>query len=95
MSGTHPKLIVEAGFDEYCMWAYTHNLPPGVSHDGLHENKKGTTTARYWHPSIVQNGKKLPTTIDDYGPEELKKQKAAHRKRVAEACAPLPPVGDD
>ncbi len=69
LSGEHPDLIVETGFDEYCMWAYTHNLPPGVSHNGLHENKQGTKTARYWHPSIVKNGKKLPTTIDDYGPD--------------------------
>lgn len=69
LSGQHPKLIVENGFDEYCMWAYTHNLPQGVKHDGLHENKRGTKTARYWHPSIVQNGKKLKTTINDYGPD--------------------------
>jgi arylsulfatase A len=70
LSGEHPDLIVETGFDEYCMWAYTHNLPPGIEkHDGLHENRQGTKTARYWHPSIVKNGKKLPTTIDDYGPD--------------------------
>jgi len=69
LSGKHPELIVETGFDEYCMWAYTHNLPPGASHDGLHEDQRGTKTARYWHPSIVKNGKKLPTTIDDYGPD--------------------------
>lgn len=67
LSGEHPKLIYEAGFDEYCMWAYTHNLPPGAKHDGLFEG--GTKTARYWHPSIVKNGKKLPTTINDYGPD--------------------------
>lgn len=67
LSGEHPDLIVETGFDEYCMWAYLHNLPPGATHDGLYEGK--TKTARYWHPSIVQNGEKLPTTIDDYGPD--------------------------
>lgn len=67
LSGKHPDLIVETGFDEYCMWAYKHNLPPGVEHNGLYEG--GTKTARYWHPSIVKNGKKLPTTIDDYGPD--------------------------
>ena len=67
LSGEHPDLIFETGFDEYCMWAYKHNLPPGVDHDGLFEG--GTKTARYWHPSIVKNGKKLPTTIDDYGPD--------------------------
>ncbi len=70
LSGQHPELIFETGFDEYCMWAYTHNLPPGIKkHDGLHENKQGTKTARYWHPSIVRNGKKVPTTINDYGPD--------------------------
>jgi arylsulfatase A len=66
LSGEHPKLIYETGFDEYCMWAYQHNLPPGARHDGLYEG--GNKTARYWHPSIVKNGQKLPTTIDDYGP---------------------------
>ncbi|MCA9270775.1 MAG: sulfatase-like hydrolase/transferase, partial [Planctomycetales bacterium] len=50
-----------------CMWAYTHNLPAGAKHDGLFEG--GSKTARYWHPSIVKNGKKLPTTINDYGPD--------------------------
>ena len=29
LSGEHPDLIVETGFDEYCMWAYTHNLAAG------------------------------------------------------------------
>ncbi len=67
LSGKIPDLVVEAGFDEYCMWAYKQNLPPGVEHRGLYEG--GTKTARYWHPSIVKNGKKLPTTIDDYGPD--------------------------
>lgn len=69
LSGEHPRLIREAGFDEYCMWAYRHNLPAGVDHDGLWEGRAGTKTARYWHPSIVQNGEKLPTTIDSYGPD--------------------------
>ena len=69
LSGEHPNLIVENGFDEYCMWAYTHNLPPGAEHDGLYENIKSKKTARYWHPSIVRNGKKVPTTINDYGPD--------------------------
>lgn len=67
LSGEHPGLIFETGFEEYCMWAYKHNLPPGVEHEGLFEG--GTRTSRYWHPSIVKNGKKLPTTINDYGPD--------------------------
>ena len=67
LSGKVPTLVYENGFDEYCMWAYLHNLPPGVKHTGGFE--KGTKTSRYWHPSILKNGKKLPTTIDDFGPD--------------------------
>jgi arylsulfatase A len=69
LTGEHPKLIYECGFDEYCMWAYKHNLPPGVEHTGGWEGAKGGKTARYWHPSIVTNGKYRPTGPDDYGPD--------------------------
>ncbi len=69
LTGEHPKLIYECGFDEYCMWAYKHNLPPDVEHTGGWEGAKGGKTARYWHPSIVTNGKYLPTKPDDYGPD--------------------------
>jgi len=61
LSGEIPTLVYETGFDEYCMWAYKHNLPPGVKHTGK--------TSRYWHPSIVKNAKYLPTRPDDYGPD--------------------------
>lgn len=69
LSGQHPTLIRECGFDEYCMWAYTHNLPAGVAHDGAWEGRPGTKTCRYWHPSIVRNGQYLDTGDDDYGPD--------------------------
>ena len=69
LSGKHPTLIHECGFDEYCMWAYKHNLPDGVEHTGSWEGKPGTKTGRYWHPSIVKNGEYLPTTQDSYGPD--------------------------
>ncbi len=69
LSGRHPTLIRETGFDEYCMWAYTHNLPKGVKHDGAWEGRPGSKTCRYWHPSVVQNGKYLDTDDDDYGPD--------------------------
>ena len=62
--GTTPS---RCGFDESCMWAYTHNLPKGVSHTGGWE--KPGKTSRFWHPSILQNGKYRPTTSDDYGPD--------------------------
>ena len=32
LSGELPTLIRDAGFDEYRMWAYDHNLPPGIKH---------------------------------------------------------------
>jgi arylsulfatase A-like enzyme len=69
LSGKIPELVVECGFDEYCMWAYKHNLPEGVQHTGGWEGAPGGKTSRYWHPSIVKNGRYVPTTIDDYGPD--------------------------
>lgn len=70
LSGRLPTLVRDAGFDEYCMWAYDHNLPPGVSHPA-HEGAggKGGNTCRYWHPSIVQNGEYRVTAASDYGPD--------------------------
>jgi arylsulfatase A len=69
LTGKIPTLINECGFDEYCMWAYKHNLPSGVKHTGGWEGKKGGKTSRFWHPSIVKNKKYLPTGPDDYGPD--------------------------
>ncbi|UCD52861.1 MAG: sulfatase-like hydrolase/transferase [Phycisphaerales bacterium] len=34
LTGEVPTLVRECGFDEYCMWAYKHNLPPRVTHTG-------------------------------------------------------------
>jgi arylsulfatase A len=69
LPGEHPNLIRECGFDEYRMWAYTHNVPKGEKHTGAFEDRKGTKTSRYWNPCIVENGKYLPTKPDDYGPD--------------------------
>ena len=66
LSGELPTLIRDAGFDEYRMWAYDHNLPPGIKHPA---HEAGGQACRYWHPSIVENGKYLPTTPDDFGPD--------------------------
>ena len=55
------------GFDESCMWAYKHNLPDGVRHTGGWE--KPGKTSRFWHPSIIQNGRYRPTTPSEYGPD--------------------------
>lgn len=67
LTGTLPTLIRDCGFDEYRMWAYRSNLPPGVSHPGTEEGKE--MTSRYWQPCIVENGRYLPTKPDDYGPD--------------------------
>lgn len=69
LSGKIPTLIHECGFDEYCMWAYKNNLPDGVEYTGGWEGAPGGRTSRYWNPSIVRNGKYIPTTMDDYGPD--------------------------
>jgi arylsulfatase A-like enzyme len=70
LPGRIPTLIRDCGFDEYRMWAYKHNLPEGIEHTGRWEGQRANgKTARYWHPSIVQNGKYLPTTPDQYGPD--------------------------
>lgn len=68
LSGKLPTLVRDAGFDEYCMWAYDHNLPEGVTHPS-HEN--GGNTTRYWHPSLIKNGEYLKTRPEDYGPDIL------------------------
>lgn len=69
LTGKVPTLVNECGFDEYCMWAYKHNLPDVIEHTGGWEGKKGSKTSRYWHPSIVKNKKYLPTGPDNYGPD--------------------------
>jgi arylsulfatase A-like enzyme len=69
LSGEPQTVIRDCGFDEYRMWAYTHNLPVDVRHTGGFEDKGKTKPARYWHPCIVENGKYLPTQPDSYGPD--------------------------
>lgn len=68
LTGKVPTPVYETGFDEYCMWAYKHNLPPGVTHSGGWE-RKDAKPSRYWHPCILKNAKYVPTRPDDYGPD--------------------------
>ena len=67
MLGEWPTVVRDAGFDEYRIWAYTHYLPLGVEHTGRWENEN--RPARFWHPSVMQNGEYVPTRPDDYGPD--------------------------
>ncbi len=69
LTGRVPTLVFETGFDEYLMWAYKHNLPPGVEHTGGWEGKPGGKTSRFWHPSLLKNGQYVDTGPDDYGPD--------------------------
>jgi len=65
-----PKINVrKAGFDEYAIWSISY-------HDGFGrrevKDKKGTRAtcgSRYWHPSIEQNEKFVPTSETDFGPD--------------------------
>ncbi|MBW7866609.1 MAG: sulfatase-like hydrolase/transferase [Candidatus Hydrogenedentes bacterium] len=66
LSGKQPDLIFECDFDEYCVWAMEGMLPPGTPHPGGREGNG--RPARYWHPSILLNGRQMPTNPDDYGP---------------------------
>ena len=69
LSGEPATVIRDCGFDTYRMWAYLHNLPPGAVHTGSFEDKAKTKPARYWGPCVVEDGKYLPTTEQDYGPD--------------------------
>ena len=66
--GRTPTLIHDAGFDHYRMWAYDGNLPEGITHPA-HENTEHGATSRYWHPSIVEDSRYLPTKPTDFGPD--------------------------
>lgn len=58
---TRPRMILENGFDEYHAWAQ-FALPPGARFDGSLDQK-------YWHPALIENGRFVPTTPRDYGPD--------------------------
>lgn len=69
LPGAGESLVRDCGFDQYLIWAYKSNLPPGVVHAGEWENEKKGKTSRYWHPSLLRNGEYLPTQPTDYGPD--------------------------
>jgi arylsulfatase A len=69
LPGELPNLIRECGFDEYRMWAYRHNLPPGANYIDLSKAKNPDKTSRYWQPCVVEDGKFVPTGPNDYGPD--------------------------
>ncbi len=56
-----PNMILEHGFDTYCVWAW-QELPKG-------SDFPGSPRQRYWHPAVIVDGKHRPTTKDQYGPD--------------------------
>ena len=71
LPGEGDNLVTGCGFDEYLIWAYKENLPPGTDYASGWQNVKRQVTSRYWHPSLVSNGKYVPTKADDYGPDKF------------------------
>lgn len=67
LSGSHPTVVRETGFDEFCIWGYREHYSP--------EDREKAQAAgidfrlRYWRPSICRDGRWVPTTADDYGPD--------------------------
>jgi len=59
----HPTMIHDSGFDEYFTWAWTTG---GLPADAKFE---GSPRQRYWRPAVIENGKHVPTTPDQYGPD--------------------------
>ncbi|MFH1739817.1 MAG: sulfatase-like hydrolase/transferase [bacterium] len=59
----HPNMIFDSGFGEYFTWAWKDG---GLPADAKFE---GSPRQRYWHPAVIENGKHVSTTPDQYGPD--------------------------
>lgn len=75
MIGGNPSAR-EVGFDQYCLHnLFVKDLPAGSEFDGKLETEaslpgwNNPVASRYWHPCVVQNGKLLDTTDNDFGDE--------------------------
>ena len=69
LTGELPTLVRDCGFDRYVIWAYKEYLPAGVEHTGEWQRGGDKTPSRYWHPSIIADGKYRPTKAEEYGPD--------------------------
>ena len=67
LSGEHPTVARELGFDEYCIWAARNHYSPEDREKALAAGID--FRSRYWRPSIVRNGRWVPTRENDYGPD--------------------------
>lgn len=67
LSGSYPGVVRENGFDEFCIWGFREHYSEA---DREQAQRAGINfRSRYWHPSIYRNGRWVPTTPDDYGPD--------------------------
>ena len=66
--GTTPT---KCGFDQSCMWAYERDITVAEADEYFAKFPDGTKrkTSRFWQPAILQNGRMLATTMDDFGPD--------------------------
>ena len=77
LTGDHPGWITkgsgstpeQAGFDEYCLWAYRHNMSAAQNKRYTAESGVEGRTSRYWAPAVRIDGEYRPTSRDDYGPD--------------------------
>ncbi|MBK8442834.1 MAG: sulfatase-like hydrolase/transferase [Sphingobacteriales bacterium] len=58
-----PGTTKQHGFQYNCTWS-----------DSKRFKQKDTTDSRYWHPTILENGKVIPTVSNDFGPDVLNKK---------------------
>ncbi len=60
----------DCGFDESCMWAYSHYLKKAdQEHYETHSIFGDRKASRFWNPCILENGTYRPTTEQDFGPD--------------------------
>ncbi len=77
LTGDHPNWTTrgkgatpeQAGFDEYCLWAYRHNMTAKQTARYASESGFKGKTSRFWAPAVRINGEYRPTSRDDYGPD--------------------------
>ena len=69
LTGEHPDLVQECGFDRYRIWAYPEYLPAETPHTGGWQDARRTVASRYWHPAILEDARYRPTDPGDYGPD--------------------------
>lgn len=60
--------IPASGFDEHLNWAISYQEGYGVR-EQFPEGREGTAGSRYFHPSLMRNGKRVKTKPTDFGPD--------------------------